>query len=78
MGRDRFLIILQALHVAQNPAEGEVVQDSIYKIRPTLKIFNNKMHSIYQPGKNLSLDETMLLCRGRLVFNQFIKNQRYK
>ena len=36
------------------------------------------MHSIYQPGKNLCIDETMVLWNGRLVFKQFIKNKRHK
>lgn len=31
-----------------------------------------------QPGKNLSLDESMVLWRGRLIFRQFIKNKRHK
>lgn len=35
------------------------------------------MIEIYQPGKNLSLDESMVLWRG-LIFRQYIKNKRHK
>lgn len=40
--------------------------------------FNNKMNTIYCPGKELSLDESMVLWRGRLLFRQYIKNKRHK
>ena len=30
------------------------------------------------PEKQLSLDESMMLWRGRLVFRQYIKNKRHK
>lgn len=36
------------------------------------------MESIYYPGKELSLDESMMLWRGRLGFRQYIKNKRHK
>ncbi|KAJ8926270.1 hypothetical protein NQ314_021391, partial [Rhamnusium bicolor] len=36
------------------------------------------MRNTYYPGKELSLDESMMLWRGRLVFRQYIKNKRHK
>lgn len=36
------------------------------------------MNNVYYPGKNLSLDESMVLWRGRLLFRQYIKNKRHK
>lgn len=36
------------------------------------------MNSIYSPCKELSLDESMVLWRGRLQFRQYIKNKRHK
>lgn len=32
MSRDRFLIILRCLHFAPNPDEGEVTEDTLYKL----------------------------------------------
>ncbi|KAF0750671.1 piggyBac transposable element-derived protein 4-like [Aphis craccivora] len=36
------------------------------------------MNEIYEPSKNLSLDESIVLWHGRLVFRQYIKNKRHK
>ncbi|XP_022159956.1 piggyBac transposable element-derived protein 4-like, partial [Myzus persicae] len=36
------------------------------------------MKDIYEASENLSLDESMVLYRGRLVFRQYIKNKRHK
>lgn len=36
------------------------------------------MSSVYYPGKELSLDESMMLWRGRLLFRQYIKGKRHK
>ena len=40
--------------------------------------FNKKCHNILVPDKNLSLDESMMLWRGKLVFKQHIKNKRHR
>lgn len=78
MSRDRYQLILHCLHFATNPGEQEQQVDRIYKIRPIIEHFNNKMNQIYYPGKNLSLDESMMLWKGRLVFRQYIQNKRHK
>ncbi|KAJ8918220.1 hypothetical protein NQ315_014089 [Exocentrus adspersus] len=75
MSHDRFLLILRRLHFARNPGHGENSTDRLHKIRPVLNFFNNKMAQLYYPGKELSLDESMVLWRGRLVFRQYIKKQ---
>lgn len=79
MSRDRYLLILRALHFSRNPGVGEPEpEDRLYKIRPVVSYFNKKMSDVYCPGKNLSLDESMVLWRGRLLFRQYIKNKRHK
>ncbi|KAJ8927090.1 hypothetical protein NQ314_020485 [Rhamnusium bicolor] len=78
MSRDRFLLILRCLHFVRNPADGERPNDRLYKIRPVINFFNDKISTIYYPGKELSLDESMVLWRGRLIFRQYIKNKRHK
>lgn len=79
MERDRYLIILKCLHFSRNPAENEPTPDDpLFKIRPVVDYFNAKMNEIYCPGKELSLDEPMLLWGGELVFGQNIKNKRQK
>lgn len=76
MGRDRFMSILRYLHFS--PPTENIPDDRLYKIRSVVNYFNEKMNTIYYPGKNLSLDESMVLWRGRLLFRQYIKNKRHK
>lgn len=77
MSRDRFLLIMRCLHFSRN-IPGQSENDRLYKVRPVIDFFNNKMVELYYPGKQLSLDESMVLWRGRLVFRQYIKNKRHK
>lgn len=52
--------------------------DRLCKIRFLINYFNNKINCIYYPNKEFSLDESMILWRGRLIFRQYIQNKRYK
>ncbi|XP_054256976.1 piggyBac transposable element-derived protein 4-like [Macrosteles quadrilineatus] len=75
MARDRFLLILRCLHFVRADATST---DRLHKIRSIVDYFNNKMINIYNAGKELSLDEAMVLWRGRLAFKQYIKGKRHK
>lgn len=74
MSRNRFLIIMRCLHFTSDTEN----EDPLYKIRSVIDYFNNKMNQCYYPAKELSLDESMVLWRGRLRFKQFIQNKRHK
>lgn len=79
MSRNRFLLILRALHFSRNPGpQEERPADRLYKIRPIIEFFNERMCQVYYPGRELSLDESMVLWRGRLLFRQYIKNKKHK
>ncbi|KAE9542526.1 hypothetical protein AGLY_003387 [Aphis glycines] len=78
MSRNRYMLIMRALHFCKNPEAGEEAPSRIYKVEKVLDYFNKRMHDVYQPCKNLSLDESMVLWRGRLLFRQYIKNKRHK
>lgn len=73
MSRDRFLLILRYLN-----CDSFDRNDLLSKIRFCVDYFNNKMKEMFYPQKNLSLDEGMVLWRGRLYFRQYIKNKRHK
>jgi len=77
MGRDRYLLIMRNLHFSDISVDSND-SDRLFKIRPLIDYFNNKMNNVYYPGKELSLDESMVLWRGRLLFRQFIQNKRHK
>ncbi|GBP14322.1 PiggyBac transposable element-derived protein 4 [Eumeta japonica] len=70
MSRNRFLIIMRCLHFTSETSS----EDPLYKIRFVIEYFNKKMADCYYPGRQLSLDESMVLWRGRLLFRQYIKN----
>ncbi|XP_046402029.1 piggyBac transposable element-derived protein 4-like [Ischnura elegans] len=79
ISRDRFQIILRCMHFGRNPGVGDPLpSDPLYKIRPLLNLFTERMKEIYYPGKELCLDESMLLWRGRLSFRQYIQNKRHQ
>lgn len=78
MSRDRFFGILQCLHFAKNPEPNEPIPtDRLYKIRPLIDIFHRTMDNLVIPSKNLCIDESMVLWRGRLVFRQYLKNKAH-
>jgi hypothetical protein len=79
MPRDKFANIFRCLHFQRNPQTGSCPPtDPLYKIRPLLENFQKSMKNLYIPNKQLSLDESMLLWRGRLFFRQYIKNKKHK
>ena len=74
MSRDRFLLLLRFWHF-----EDETNPESrLQKISPLIDHLNNTMSIIYCPDENLSLVESMVLWRDRLIFRQYIKNKRHK
>ncbi|XP_047101005.1 piggyBac transposable element-derived protein 4-like [Schistocerca piceifrons] len=76
MGRERYLFILRSLHFTKNPESGDPKPDDrLHKVCPILNYFNNQA---YYTGRDLSLDESMILWRGQLSFRQYIKNKRNK
>ena len=75
MSRNRFQSIMRFLNFGEQPASQD---DKLRKIRFLLNHLNNTTAEVYTPDKDLSLDESMMLWRGRLVFRQYIKNKRHK
>lgn len=76
MSRNRFESILRCLCFYD--AEVDATDDKMHKISNVLKHLLQNFSRLYSPGKNLSLDEAMVLWRGRLSFRQYIKNKRHK
>ena len=50
----------------------------IHKIKNVVEHIVTNIQEIYSPGRNLSLDEALLLWRGRLFFRQYIPNKAAK
>lgn len=75
MSRDRFLIILRCVNFSANYTNSN---DRLLKVRELVDFFNNSMGRVYYPSRELSLDESMVLWRGRLLFRQYIKGKRHR
>lgn len=77
MSRNRFFLIMRCLHYSKNSKQKEK-EDRLYKIRPIIDHFNDRNKLLYYPSRNLCIDESVMLWRGRLFFRVYIKNKRHK
>ena len=76
MSGRRFSLILKNLHANNNETADKT--DPLYKIRPLMNLIMQNVENCCNPGQDLSLDESILLWRGRSRFRQYIKNKRHK
>uniref|UniRef100_A0A1B6E873 Uncharacterized protein n=1 Tax=Clastoptera arizonana TaxID=38151 RepID=A0A1B6E873_9HEMI len=76
MSRDRFMLILRCLHFSHHDEDN--TENRLHKVQPVIDYFNQKMKDVYYPSKELSIDEALMLWRGRLVFRQYIQNKRHR
>ena len=74
MTRDRFTSIMRLLNFGEEPVNED---NHLRKVRFPINHLNTIVPEIFMPPKELSLDESMMLWRGRLVFRQYIKNKRH-
>ena len=78
MTRNRFQKIFQFLHFADNsnydatdPGRGK-----LFKVRDIVEFLVNRFKTVYIPSENISVDEEILLYKGRLRFKQYILSNR--
>lgn len=76
MSRDRFLCILRCLNFEDKNVN--FANERIAKIQFFVDYFNSKMEYVFYPQRELSLDESMVLWRGRLIFRQYLKGKKHK
>jgi hypothetical protein len=74
--RDRFQILLRFFHFADNEDPNYDARDPnwdrLHKVRPVIDMVRARFTQVYSPGKNLSVDESLVLYKRRLAFRQFI------
>ncbi|KAM3837991.1 piggyBac transposable element-derived protein 4-like [Diretmus argenteus] len=69
MSRNRYQLIWRFLHFSDNREfDGS---DRLHKVRLVLDLLLTKFREMYQPSQNISVDEGMLLWRGRLCFRVY-------
>lgn len=75
MSLNRFSWFLSHLHVNNNdlqPKRHEPNFDKLYKIRPLLDHLSANFLNYFEPGKNQSIDESMILFKGRSSIKQYM------
>ena len=78
MKRTRFQLILKFLHFNNNDNydRQDDDRDRLHKLRPFLELVRERCKKVYSPGKELSVDDSLILFKGRLAFKQFIRTKR--
>ena len=74
MKRDKFLGILQFLHFADN--NDAVPGDRLAKLSPLTDMLTDIFKRTYVPQQFISIDEELVLFKGRLLFKQYIRSKR--
>ena len=76
----QFYLILKFLHFDNNndpPYDAnDENRDRLYRLRPFLEMAHDWCKQVYQPGRCLSADESLVLFKGRLHFKQYIRTKR--
>ncbi|GFO13361.1 PiggyBac transposable element-derived protein 4-like [Plakobranchus ocellatus] len=77
----RFLSILAFLHINDNDSfvpHGQPDYDPIQKIRPFVDYLNAKFKEVYQPQREVCIDEAMIPFKGRSWFKVYMKDKPTK
>jgi len=64
--RDRFQLILKFFHFNDNDLIDPVNPDRLHKVRPLIEMLRDRFRKVYTPGMELSVDESLVLYKGRL------------
>lgn len=74
MSGRRFELLLRAFNCTNENEQG----NRLNKVSQLLKMLIKRFQEAYSPEEHLSLDESLLLHRGRLSFRQYIKGKKAK
>eukprot|EP00794_Sanderia_malayensis_P012537 gene12537-13823_t len=69
--RNRFASILSNLHVNDNTAIPAGNKDKLYKLRPLISSLNENYAKLYNVSQKVSIDESMILFKGRSSLKQY-------
>ena len=72
----RFQILNKYFHISDPRQENPT--DKLTKIRPLISKLENAFQDVYVPGKNISIDEGLIKCNGRLSFKQYMPKKPNK
>jgi hypothetical protein len=75
LSRDRYKQVLSFLRFYDATEEGQE-GDELRKVRPFLTLVQELCSNVYQPEQQVSVDESLILYKGRLLIRQFIPTKR--
>jgi hypothetical protein len=76
MSSNRFELLLRFWHFSDN--EKAPRDDRIYKIRDLIERVVKNYQNTMEPGEYMTVDESMVPFRGRLIFKQYIPGKTHK
>ena len=81
MTRNRYEALASNFHLANNednPPRGEDGFDKLHKVRRVIEILKERFSSLYDPHKEISVDEGMIKFKGRCPFLQYMAGKPTK
>ena len=79
MSRNQFQLILKFFHCNDNNNPqydaNDENRDRLYKVRPLIDLLRARCKTVYTPDQNVSVDESLVILKGRLRFKQLIKKR---
>ena len=78
MARDRYFAISQFLHFTDNAEKEQREHDRIWKVRDVWEMIRSRFSRYFRPAKNVVIDESLILFKGRLIFKIYIKTKRHR
>ena len=81
ISRDRYRDVIRFTHYVDNStlaAPGTPKHDRLGKIRPLLEHLQERFKSVYNPGREVAVDEAMIKFQGHSSLKQYIKNKPVK
>ena len=78
MTRNRYQKILQFLHFADNSSYDatDSGRDKLFKVRDIIEFLVDRFKTVYIPSESISIDEELLLYKGRLSLKQYIPSKK--
>ena len=74
MKEERFLLLMRFLHFSYSTDK----TNKLYKIESLLNMYKESFQASYIPSRNISIDESLLLWKGRLNWKMYIPTKRVR
>lgn len=78
MSYNRYVLLCKFLHFVDNSADSpqnEGLSPKLAKLAPVITFLNKKFSSLYNLGREISIDESLTLFKGRLSWAQTIRSK---